>query len=102
MAIDIPTVDVTMQKGDSIWNLLRSNQTGLNYSESELDRSPELFVYILWFNAIVNFRNVVPPVTLHLPQRDSLADVVVRVRSDSQTFSQKYFEWVEMDRCAGT
>ena len=43
--MDIPKVTVNFLAGDSIWNVLRSNQDGLRYSETELDRNPQLFVY---------------------------------------------------------
>ena len=97
--MDIPKVTVGFVKGDSIWNVLRSNQDGLGYSETELDRNPQLFVYILWLNGIVNFRNIVPG-NIMLPRRENLADVVITVNSDSTTYPQKFFEWVDMDRCA--
>lgn len=102
MAIDIPKVTITLKPGDNVWDLLRSNQDGLRYSEQELDANPELFVFILWLNAIDNFRNMFVPRSIMLPRRESLADVVVTVRSDSTTYPKKYFEWVEMDRCART
>jgi hypothetical protein len=97
--MDIPKVTVGFAKGDSIWNVLRSNQDGLGYSETELDRNPQLFVYILWLNGIVNFRNIVPG-NIMLPRRENLADVVITVNSDSTTYPPKFFEWVDMDRCA--
>jgi hypothetical protein len=99
MAIQIAEIQVNVNKGDSIWDLLRSNVTGLHYTENELDRNPELFVWILWRNAIVNFRNVLPA-TITLPDHKSLADLITLVKSDSKTYDKKYFEWVEMDRCA--
>ncbi len=99
--MDIPKVTVNFLAGDSIWNVLRSNQDGLRYSETELDRNPQLFVYILWLNGIDNFRNILPR-SLLLPRRENLADVVIMVNSDNATFPPKYFEWVEMDRCART
>jgi hypothetical protein len=40
------------------------------------------------------------PRSLLLPRRENLADVVITVNSDTTTFSKKFFEWVEMDRCA--
>lgn len=101
MAIGIPEVTITIKSGDNIWDLLKSNQDGLRYTESELDANTELFVYILYINALDNFRNMVPPKDIKLPRHESLADVVVNVRSDSTTFPKKFFEWVEMDRCAG-
>jgi len=97
--MDIPKVTVNFLAGDSIWDVLRTNVDGLRYSETELDRNPQLFVYILWLNGIDNFRNVMPR-SLLLPRRENLADVVITVNSDTTTFSKKYFEWVEMDRCA--
>jgi hypothetical protein len=99
--MDIPKVTVNFLAGDSIWDVLRSNQDGLRYSETELDRNPQLFVYILWLNGIDNFRNIMPR-SLMLPRHENLADVVITVNSDTTTFSPKFFEWVEMDRCAQT
>jgi len=97
--MDIPKVTVNFNAGDSIWDVLRSNQDGLHYSETELDKNPQLFVYILWLNGVDNFRNITPR-PIMLPRRENLADVVITVNSDTGTFKPKYFEWVEMDRCA--
>jgi hypothetical protein len=97
--MDIPKVTIGFQAGDSIWDVLKSNRDGLHYSETELDKNPQLFVYILWLNHIDNFRNMLPQ-TILLPRRENLADVVITVNSDTTTFSKKFFEWVEMDRCA--
>jgi hypothetical protein len=37
---------------------------------------------------------------LKVPKHSVLANVVVVVRADSITYAEKYFEWVNMDRCA--
>jgi len=56
-------------------------------------------------NAITNFRNIEPSRlatanTIVLPSHDSFANVVTTVRTDTNTYKPKYFEWVDMDRCA--
>jgi hypothetical protein len=96
--MEIPTVTVNFLAGDSIWDKLRSNQDGLHYSETELDKNPQLFAFILWLNGVDNFRNIVARSVI-LPRRDNLADVVITVNSDSTKY-KKYLEWVDMDRCA--
>ena|SRR5436189_1383575 len=97
---DTDTVQLPINGGDNLWDRLKSNTTDLGYTEEELRASPELFVWISANNGpIENFRNI-PVRTLKVPKRSKLADVVVVVRADSTTYGPKYFEWVNMDRCA--
>jgi hypothetical protein len=96
------TLQLTINNGDNLWDNLKANATDLNYTESELQASPELFVWISVNNGIIeNFRNISPR-TLTVPKHSVLANVVVVVRADSITYPQKFFEWVNMDRCAVT
>ena len=105
MATTIPdtdTVQLVINGGDNLWDRLKTNATDLGYSEEELRASPELFVWISANNGVLeNFRNISPR-TLKVPKRSVLPNVVVVVRADSSTYGPKYFEWVNMDRCATT
>ena len=97
---DTDTLQLAINNGDNLWDRLKTNATDLNYAEAELQASPELFVWISANNGVIeNFRNISPR-TLKVPKRSVLANVVVVVRADSTTYSEKYFEWVNMDRCA--
>jgi hypothetical protein len=95
------TMQLAINGGDNLWTRLMQNVDGLQYSESELRASPELFVWISVNNGVIdNFRNISPR-TLTVPKRSVLDTVVILVRSDSTTYPPKYFEWVDMDRCVG-
>lgn len=97
---DADTLQLAINNGDNLWDRLKTNATDLNYTESELQASPELFVWISANNGVIeNFRNIGPR-TLKVPKHSVLPNVVVVVRADSVTYSAKYFEWVNMDRCA--
>ena len=97
---DADTLQLTVGNGDNLWDRLKANVQDLNYTESELQASPELFVWISVNNGVIdNVRNIFPR-ALKVPKHSVLANVVVVVRADSVTYPEKFFEWVRMDRCA--
>jgi|ERR1041384_3794585 hypothetical protein len=98
---DTDTLQLQINGGDNLWDRLKDNKPDLGYTEEELRASPELFVWISANNSPVveNFRNIAPR-PLKVPKHGKLADVVVLVRADSTAYPPKFFEWVNMDRCA--
>jgi hypothetical protein len=96
------TVAITINQGDNLWDRMKANVTDLAYTEAELLASPELFVWIAQANTpqINNFRNIPSGTTVRVPKHAQLANVVITVKSDTTTYPFKFFEYVEMDRCA--
>ena len=84
--------------GDNLWDKMKANQPNLGYTEQELIDNRELFVWIMVTNRLDNLRRL-PFNTLTVPTRSSLAEVVSTVRGNPATYTQKFFTWVEMDRC---
>lgn len=92
------TVPLILTTGDNLWDRMKQNAPNLGYTEQELVGTPEIFVWIMVANGLQNLRRV-PPRQINVPPRSAIAEVVTAVRNDPFLYAQKYFTWVEMDRC---
>src|SRR5580765_7089520 len=94
------TTSINIALGDNLWDKLKANNPSLGYTEQELRDNREIFVWIMVTNRLDNLRRL-PFGALTVPQRTSLTETVNTVRNNPSTYSQKFFTWVEMDRCLG-
>ena len=95
------TVSVSIATfGDNLWDKLKANVPNLGYTEQELRDNRELFVWIMVTNRLDNLRRL-PFQSLTVPTRSSLTETVNTVRANPSTYQQKFFTWVDMDRCLG-